>query len=492
MTFLLAALAIGASGFALLRATRLATGRLPVDVPLAWFAGSAWVGLASFTARGLLGIPSGAATALVSLALPFVAWGAIERLGRGGAGGNPWGAGPEGEPRTRWLPRPVWLFAPAAAWTVAVALAVTLHGLNTPVHTDDAFRVRAYAPVLVATGAWNAQAREIIAVAGPVPTYVPSLAWTLGAGVDPVHVSVSIVLTFLALLALLVSLSSCRGVPEAGWGAAFAITSMPLFAYHAASTYADAWLGMFLAAGFAFLVAHARTGAPADAGRAMLVLVGAAMVKREGELLVLPLVAILLAQAAWGGHRSWGTLRKLGLLAGSYLIAVAARVAAVGLVGAFPFLRAAVERSAAAGSSPGEAAVRDAIAMAGPGAGEIFVRALFTDGDLGLFWWVLAASLVLLFPRVRRAGLGWALAGLALIFAETLASAVWLYPEFTLNHGTVHRSLLPVSAAASVWLAALLAAAPGPVSEGARPAPPARPGGGPRSRSRRAPRRRGG
>ena len=173
-----------------------------------------------------------------------------------------------------------------AAWTVAVALAVALHGLDTPVHTDDAYRIRAFAPILAAAGAWNGAARDVIAIAGPVPTYVPSLAWMLGAGVDPVHVSASIVLTFLALLALLVTLGAERGVPEAGWGAAFAITSMPFFAYHAASTYSDAWLGMFLAAAFAFLVAYGRTGAPADAGRAMLLLVGAALVKREGELLV--------------------------------------------------------------------------------------------------------------------------------------------------------------------------------------------------------------
>ena len=153
MIFLLAALAVGASGYALLRAVGLSTGRLPVDVPLAWFAGSAWIGFASFTARGLLGIPSGASTALVALALPFLAWAVVRRLGRGRTPAGPWGTGPEAEAKSRWLPRPAWLLAPMAAWTLAVALAVTLHGLNTPVHTDDAFRIRAFAPILAASGA---------------------------------------------------------------------------------------------------------------------------------------------------------------------------------------------------------------------------------------------------------------------------------------------------------------------------------------------------
>ncbi len=474
MSFLLAAAAICASGYALLRAIGLATGRSSVDLPLSWFAGGAWVGLASFTARGLLGIPSGPATAIVVLALPAAGWAVARRRVRG--------LGARGDGGARWLPRPAWLFAPMAAWTAAVAVAVLLHGLATPVHTDDSYRVRALAPILAATGAWNDAARDAIAVAGPVPTYVPSLAWVLGAGIDPVHVSASVVLTFLALLTLLVALGSERGVPEAGWGAAFAITSMPFFGYHSASTYADAWLGMYLAAAFAFLVALARTGAPADAGRAMLLLVGAALVKREGELLVLPVVAVLLAQVAWRERTVRGTLGPIGLLLGAYLLAVAARVAAVGAASAFPFLRAAAERSVGAAPEAAAAAAGE-VAQAGPGAGAILLRAMFTDGDLGILWWVFLASLLLLAPRLRREGLAWALLALGLVLAETAASATWLYPQFTLDHGTVHRSLLPVSAAAAVWLAWLL---------GSPIAPPGRPEAEARRRSRKEPRRRGG
>lgn len=478
MSFLLAAAAICASGYALLRAIGLATGRPSMDLPLSWLAGGAWVGLASFTARGLLGIPSGPATAIVVLALPVAGW-AVAR--QGGRWPGAWGDGGD-RGGARWLPRPAWLFAPMAAWTAAVAMAVLLHGLATPVHTDDSYRVRALAPILAATGAWNDAARDAIAVAGPVPTYVPSLAWVLGAGIDPVHVSASVVLTFLALLSLLVALGSERGVPEAGWGAAFAITSMPFFDYHAASTYADAWLGMFLAAAFAFLVAFGKKGAPADAGRTMLLVVGAALVKREGELLVLPVAAVLLAQVAWRERTARGTLGRIGAILGAYLLPVAARVAAVGAASAFPFLRAAAERSVAAAPAV-SATAPGAVAPGGPGAGAILLRAMFTDGDLGILWWVFLASLVLLAPRLRREGLVWALLALGLVLAETVASALWLYPEFTLNGGTVHRSLLPVSAAAAVWLAWLLGS---PIT------PPVRPEAATGRRSRKAPRRRGG
>jgi len=327
----------------------------------------------------------------------------------------------------------------------------------------------------------------VIFVAGPIPSYVPALAWTLGAGIDPVHVSASILVTFLSLLALVVALGATRGSPEAGWGSAFAITSIPFFAYHAASTYSDAWMAMFLAAAFAFLVAYGIGGAAGDASRTILLLLGTAMVKREGELVALPVVAVLLGQVFWTERPRRGTLVRIGLLVSAYAFALAARVAAVGAAGAFPFVRAAVERTAATGASPaGIAAPEEA------GAGAAFVRAVFVDGELGILWWVLLASLVLLLPRVGKEGLGWALAALALVFAETLISAVWLYPQFTVNHGTVHRSLLPVSAAAAVWLAWLLAGACRPLTGAVPRPPPARHGAGARTRSPEPPRRRDG
>jgi hypothetical protein len=490
MTFLLSAALMCASGVGLLRALRLGTGSVAVDVPLGWFAGMAWVAAATFSSQALLGIPANAPLAIGVLALPLAAWGLL-RWRRPGLA--PPGGGVVPGPERRWIPRPTWLFAPMAAWSIVVVAAVVLHGLSTPTHTDDAYRVRALAPILVSAGTWNGPARDLIAMAGPIPAVAPALAWVLGAPVDSFHVNATIILTFVALLALLVALASERGAPEAGWGAAFALTSLPLLAYHVTSTYSDAWLAMYLGAAFAFLVAFGQRRDAADAARALLLLLGAAMVKREGELVAFPAIVLLLAQVAWM-RRAEGlrSLARLAPLCAAYGVVVAARVAAVGLRGAFPFLRAAAERTASAGG-----AVATAAAVAGPigdapgtGVWTIFVEALFSDGNLGLLWWVLAVSIVLLFPRIWKDGLAWSGAALGLILAETAASALWLYPQYTLDHGTVHRSLLPVSAAAAVWLSALLVTACHP--EPAKPIPPGRRGDAARSGSKGRPRRRGG
>jgi hypothetical protein len=463
--FFPAALLVCVSGLGLLALLRLSTGRLAVDLPLGWLAGGAWFGAFAFSVRSLLGLRVNAPVAAAVLALPVVAWGVL-RWARPGAAPPPAAAGGG----ARWLPRPSWLFAPMAAWVVLVAAAVALHGMSTPTHTDDGYRVRAYAPILAAEGIWNGPARDVVAMAGPIPAFVPAIAWMLGAPIDPFHVNAAIVLTFLSLLVLLVALGSERGWPEAGWGAAFALTSLPLLAYHATSTYSDAWLAMYLGAAFAFLVAGGPGRDWGDAGRALLLLLGAAMVKREGELVALPAIAVVLAQVAWTGRAQAGRalLRPLPLLA-AYLFVVAARIAAVGLPGAFPFLRAAARRSseltqavpvpvpvAAAGAPPAAPAAASASAL--------FVDALFREGNLGLLYWVLALSVPLLFPRIRKGGLAWSGVALALILGETAMSAIWLYPQFTLDGSTVHRSLLPVSAAAAVWLAALLAAACRPAS----------------------------
>jgi hypothetical protein len=474
MTFLLAAAAVTASGWALLRALRLSATHLAVDLPLAWLLGAAWLGGWSLGIRALLGVSPGPVIEAVVLLAPAAAWVVRRRISP--AAPRP-GAPVSPAPAPRWRPRPAWLLGPMIAWTLLVAGTVGLHGLSTPVHTDDAYRVRAYAPVLAVTGAWNEPARAVVAMAGPIPTWVPSLAWIFGAEVDPVHVSATILLTFLALLVLLVGLGSIRGEPEAGWGAAFALASMPFLAYHASSTYADAWLGAYVAAALAFLVAYGRSGAPDDALRSLLLLLGAAMVKREGGLVALPVAAVLIAQVAWR-ERTWrGTLLGFAPVLVAWLVFEAARVAAVGTGGAFQFLLAA--GSKVANGAPAGAAVATAPSGYAVSPGTVFLRALFLQGTLGILWWVVAASVVVLPARVRREGLAPALVALALLLAEAAVSAIWIYPEFTVNEGTVHRSLLPVSAAAAVWIAALLA-------------PPARPEAEARATAKARPRRRGG
>lgn len=452
---LLAAAGACLSGVALLRLLRMGTGSWVVDVPLGWMVGSAWFALGAFALRAVAGVAPGGLVAVALLGLPVAGWAAV----------RPWKKVPGGQvapapdPGVRRLPRPAWIFAPMVTWTLVVAVGVVIHGASTPTHTDDAYRVRGLAPVLVASGDWSGQARQIVAMAGPIPSFVPALPWMFGAPIEPLQVQWASILSFLALVGVVAGAGASRRTPEAGWGGAFALASIPLLAYHATSAYSDAWLASYMGCALAFLVAYGRTGDPADAGRTLLLLLGAAMVKREGEILAAPAIGILLAQVAWRSRQEgWRTTARLLGICSAGLVVVASRVVAVGVDSAFPFLRAAAARAGAASAA---VATSPATAQAQARPGVIFVQSLLVDGNVGILYWVLLLSVVALFPRIRSAGLAWSGAALAVAFAQTAASALWLYPQFTIDHSTVHRSLLPVSAMAAVWVAALLAPAPG-------------------------------
>ena len=448
MSFLLATAALVAAGYALLRLLRLATGRAAVDAAVAWFAGTGYFALAVFVLRFLFGLRYTALSAAGVLSLPVVLLAApwARRPGKG--------ASPEpGSPpqAARLVPRPAWLFAPLAAYVVFTTAVVVLHGVNTPTQTDDALRVRAFAPVLAFRDEWGAEARSVLVMSGPVPTFAPSLGWRLSGGIDQFHVNGSILASLLALLVLAIALPSARGRPERGWLSAFAVLSLPLFVYHCTATYADATLAIYLGTAFLFFVEFGLGADSKDAQRAALLLLCAALVKREGEIAAGAVAAVLLAQAAWQARRSGRTLVGRLLLLWLPLVPVlAARVSLVGLQSAFPFLSVAAQKAV-------EVAPQVPQGPAGPPQGRVaaaFLWSVFSSGSGGIVCWVLAAALLLTLAGRGRRGTAWTLAALLLLFAEVAVTSLWLFPTFTLDQSTVNRQLLPLAVAGALWLVA--------------------------------------
>ena len=466
MSFLLAAAALCASGYALLRLLRLDTGCWAADAPLSWFAGTGWFALATFVLRFLAGVAYTRPSAVLVLVLPAAGLAARAWMRRGEvpAPGAP-------APGRRWLPRPPWLFAPLAAYVIAVAAVVVLYGLGTPTQTDDGLRVRAFAPVLAFRDEWNAAARAVLAMSGALPTYVPSLGWRLAGAVDHFHVNAALVTGFLALLGLAVALPSSRGRPERGWASAFAVSSLPLFVYHCTTTYADATLAIYVGAAFLFFVEYGLSGEEEDALRSLLLLLAAAMVKREGELVAGVVAAALLAQVAWEGRRrGWAPLRHMGFLCLPYLLVVAARVTSVGWENAFPFLSAAARQAAQGPPAPSDRSTLAARSQALPA----FVWAIFSSGSAGMLYWILPVTAFFQLRALGRRRAAWTLAALVLLFAEVAVTSLWLFPRFTVDQSTVHRQMLTLSVAGALWLAAFLAEG---VAEGREAAPPAPPAG---------------
>jgi len=445
MTFAFTLLSLSASGLAVLHLARLQTGRFTVDLPLAWFVGSGWFALGAMTLRFVGSVPYSRAAVMGILLAPVLLWTAT-RAARWRAGAAP--AQRSGTSAARWLPRPRALFVPMAGYVVFMAAVTCLHGFNTPTQADDAVGARAFTPMLAFDDEWGSAAKPPLVMTGGIPTFVPSLAWRLTCTVDHFHVNYVVLADLVALLILCVTLAATRGAPERGWCMGFALLSLPLFVYHCTSTYQDAVLAMYVGTGFLWFLEYGRTREVADAGRALLLLALATMVKREGLLVAVAIAAPLLVQLVWSRRRGfpvpWASLSIAGAFVILHVIAMAA---AAGILESLPFLRIV-----AAHGSPGPLAYD---APLGPAA-RAFGYALFQSGNAGMLYWVLPAVLVLRPREATRGEFGAPLLGVAALFALTAASALWLAPVFTVNQMTVHRSLLAVSVAAALWVSAVI------------------------------------
>lgn len=460
MSFLFAAVALIAAGLALLELLHLRTRDVAVDAALAWFVGAGWFALASAAGRFLLGIPFRPPLAIAALASPLVAWGAA-RLYRARRSAPDADAATLAEPpRARWIPRPLWLWVPIASFAVIVSWAILVQGVNSPTATDDGVRVRAYTPILAWEDAWPAEARALFQIAGAVPTFVPAAAWVFTGSVDHFHANYAVLADFVALLVLVIALASARGRPERGWGAAFGLLCLPLLVYNLTTTYQDAVLALHVGAALLFAMESWRLGSRADLARALLLLLAAAMVKREGELLAASLALAFLAVAAWddwlAGRPRAGRLALLVAVPGVLLAAT--KVAVLGSGAAFPAAGLFAARLRGAGLAAATAPTADLHARAA----EAFVSALFRSGNSGGLYWALLATALVRVRRIFGTWLGRSLGIVVILLAEVAISSVWLIPEFTIDQTTVHRALLVASVPAVLWLAAAIddAAAP--------------------------------
>ncbi len=456
MTFLLALVLLVAAGLALVRTLRLGTGDRATDAALAWLVGSGWFAAAAPAVRFGAGIPLGRVTAAAIVLAPVVVWSvAWARRGRleSAPAARPDAAPKSKGPVSRWIPRPLWLFAPIALYVALVTVVALLHGINTPTYTDDGVRVRAFAPMLAFDDTWSREARAVFSMAGPLPTFVPALAWIAIGTLDHFHVNYAVLTELVALLVLAIGLGSARGSPERGWASAFGLLSIPLFVYHCTSTYSDAVLAMRIGGGLLFALEYARTRDRGDASRALLLLGIASLVKREGDLVAAAPAAVLVAQLAWerrgGSAFPW---RAVGLLAAPVLLAAVGKIAAVGVASAFPMLGFVVQQAAVAARETGG---RDP-GVSARAATLFFDRALFRSGNQGMIYWVLVGAIVVRARALPRSTHLWPLLAVGALFTEVAISSIVLIPEFTLDQSTVHRALLVASVPAALWLAAAL------------------------------------
>ena len=461
MSFLATLVLVGAAGLGLLDLLRLRTCNRLADAGLAWLVGCGWYGLAAMALRFGLGVPYRAATALAIALSPGVFALALRRLrpvrpldGPSARGITPDAAAGSGDGLARWLPRPWKFWLPVIAYVIAVTMVIVLHGINTPTHTDDAIRVRAYTPFLALEDDWPRAARGLLVAAGALPTFVPTVSWVLTGSTDHFHVNYTVLAHLVAFLALAVGLGVRSRRPQRGWATAFAVLSLPFLVYHLTSTYQDAVVALFAGATLLFVLEYARSGDTVDAARAFLLAAALAMVKRDGLVVGATLAAALLAHLVLRRRREripvlMPALHALApaALYGILTIASAGRelVAPIVAQGIAHLESAAIEVGASA-TSLGWRAARG------------FGEALWQRGHAGMLYWALPLAVVVRWRSVLCPAHAGPLVAALFVLAETAVASIWLIPEYTINGSTVHRALLSPSVLLAIWLAALLTA----------------------------------
>jgi hypothetical protein len=425
--------------------------------------GCGWHGWAAMGLRFGLGIPHGATSVLVISLLPGAGALARRYLAKASASrdvrapapvaGTAMPRGDWTERVVRYLPRPWMVWLPIAIYVLALTMVVILHGINTPTHTDDGTRLRAFSPFFAFEDTWPLVARtNILAMAGALPTFVPAVAWKLTGTPDHFHANYTILTHWIAFLALALGLAVRAERPRRGWATAFAVLSLPLFVYHLTSTYQDATVALFAGAALLCIIDYARSSDLADASRALLLTGILPMVKCGREAVGGALAAVVLA------HLVWRRRRKLLPLVAPLLLALipmvtylAIRAAAVGGSAVAPLTDHLVPslELATNATSPAAGGVRWTAA-------KIFGRALGQMGNAGMLYWALFLAMAVYWRKLLGWALGVPLAAALLIFAEVAVLTIWVLPDSTLDQGFVNRALLLPSVLFAIWLAALL------------------------------------
>jgi hypothetical protein len=429
------------SGYAVLQLCGISTRNLAADVALAWFCGTGWYTFASCVALFVLGLEPSLWESVAILAFPVATAVALRRRLQGGIQTSI-----VNRRTTRWWPwRYRWLWVAPAGMVVVVLSLVVLHAKNTPTNTDDAIRLRAHTPMLVYQGHLSPAARSAIFSNGSFMSFGPLPIWQLRGTIHHFDVNYFIVTNVVFLFALIYALCSSRGVPEQGLGTVFLLTTMPLFVYHAASTYLDALYGVMFGGALFFLALEAQADSEPYRRCVLLFVYLAAGIKHEGEIVAITTLTVFLvmlaARCLQGKRFPWRCVSMGVAPLVIYLVVKNVYSSNPLLVGAARVLEQYVGYDAPGGQT----AIAAVAAPNSTLAWRIFWDSLFSSGNFGIVFYIFGIASVYYWRTILNRQLIWPMAALALVFAEVLINALIVNPQWTVDMTTVHRSLVAVA-----------------------------------------------
>ena len=444
MSFLGSTLLLISAGYSLVLLLRISQKHIVADIALGWFLGSGYFALVSFFVAYILHIRLCLLSSLGTILLPggilllrFQTFKTAIKESIIATMATPY------FPKTKRL-----VYLLLFSMVLAVLVLVFLHGKNTPTNTDDAVRLRAFTPMLVYENNLTGKTTPLILNNGIFPSFVPILSWQLARRIEHFQFNYFILINFLFFLTAIYLFPAIRQKPQQGILNLFLVLSIPLFVYHATTTYVDTLYVIPFSLSFLIMTFYFQERSSRDFRIFLLLMTITCFSKSEGEITGITALCVMLTYLITKRYRRESNLplKKEWLLIIPFVLYLIIRnfVSPNQLIS---LLLVKGDLSAANQAITGSSPPNRAKALT------IFWESLFSSGNFGVLFYVLSFNVAYYLRSICQSPFVWPLVALVLLFLEIFYNAIFLTPQFTIDKTTIHRSLMILAVSSALFLA---------------------------------------
>ena len=338
-------------------------------------------------------------------------------------------------------------------YSVSMFILILLHSINTPTNTDDGVRLRAWTPMIIYENNISEETTPYIFQNGILPSFVPLLFWHLNGKIDHFFVNYSIVTNLFFFLSLLYFTPALQGRKQEGIFSVFLVLSIPFFNYHATSTFADTLYIIPFALAFIFFKYYIDNKNNKYLFTSILLFLLTCFSKTEGEIMAITGLAVMLFYFIYNSLKFRAYPPKITLLFFiPFLLYFGMKIYYSGNINVLiQRVELSVSEAIRAQGVINESGFSSDDVL------DAFRYSFFSSGNFGIFFYILIANTLYYFRKIFFTPLVWSMFILIAVFCEIFYSSVILFPQWTLNQTTVHRSVMVLAVTGSIFLSTLWA-----------------------------------
>ncbi|GMT41928.1 MAG: hypothetical protein IEMM0002_0339 [bacterium] len=448
MTYLLGTLLFVAAGYSLARLLDISRNHLIYDISIGWFVGAGYYSLAYFVSTYALGLSVSAWLSFLILLSPI-----LILLLRTKSLSRSILQSAKNVMTTKYLPE-TRLFSITSILVVYCAIlfiSIAVHSVSTPSNADDALRLRALTPMLAYDNNFSEITDALYFQNGIWPSFVTVLFWHVNGSVEHFYVNYTIITSLFFFLLILFFAPAIRGNRKQGIYAVFLALSIPLFAYHGTTTYADVRLAMPYALGFLFFSFYVRDNDIKELKTLILFFSITCFIKNKGEIagitgLSMAVLFIVYTFVFKGKRPETNTIYLLLPVLCYFAIK---NYHTHNLKILTDLVQEASSQIIGMAFIPDEVTITDEYITKG------FWESLFLSGNFGIIFYVLLINVLFNIRKILLTPLAWEVLFLGLVFTEIFYYTVIRFDSIELHAAVVNRTVIMFALVSSLFLSSL-------------------------------------